>query len=410
MVTRSYARRRRTPGLEFVGSGRRWALLFGVTLSLAVGDHVIGDDTIAGVPTVVEKSDGGEETELVTGDLSDMPSFWDTSFTLRAWSGFRDNPLLSSVNPTGSGFVAGGGEVMVFRLPMDGWEVSVFGVLERLEYFESELMPETTGIVDARTRRSWENGWSLGLGLEYFYLKQVFDASELEGVPVVIRTEGHTLGVRPLLGKTLGKAWRLEVEFEWGRQWLDEPLDGYRDVGTRVQGYRVLREGSELGVSYRYRDRGFDTRTRRDSSGVAIDGILGYRQHEWESIWRASWGPNRRWRTWVRAGWGRSTDNGGGYFDYDRFQVGGQVRWVGKVLELRAEARARWYLYPAQRASEPDGPERRRTGWTTEVRGDWKFDRKWRLFGQYEWDVSDENVSAADYRAMGVHLGLEWEL
>jgi hypothetical protein len=341
-----------------------------------------------------------------------QPSPWDASVSLRTWSGYRDNPQLSSVNPVGSGFVAGGGEFMVFRLPVDGWEATCFGLLEHLSYWTAGLAPETTGVVDARVKRRWGDGWSWAAGLEYFYLKQVFDASELVGVRVIIPTEGHTLGFRPQLGKEMGPYWRWEMEPELSRQWLAEPLDGFLDTGVKLQALRKLgsKSGSEWGISYRFRDRGFDERSPRDESGELLEGTLHYRQHEVESVWRSVWGERRRWRTQLRGGYLGSNDNEGGYFDYDRFQLAAQVRYTSEHWEIRAEVKARWYMYAAQRAYEPDGPERRRSDWTFLLRGDWKISRRWRAFVQYDDEMLDENMAAADYRAVGVSGGVEWEL
>jgi len=339
-----------------------------------------------------------------------LPSLWDGSVSLRTWSGFRDNPQLSSVNPVGSGFLAGGGEFMAFRLPPDGWEATFFGLLEHLSYWETGFAPETTGVVDARVKQKWGDGWSWGAGLEYYYLKQVFDASELVGVRVIIPMVGHTLGFRPSFGKELGTSWRWDLEPELSRQWLSEPLDGFLDTGAKVQWVRKLGPGSEWGVSYRFRDRAFDERPPRDDDGNALPGNLRYQQHEWESLWKSSWGAQRRWRTQVRGGYLTSHDSEGGYFDYERFQIGGQVRYASDHWEFRAEAKARWYMYAAQRAYEPDGPRRRRADLTFLLRGDWKISRRWRVFVQYDHEMSDENMTAADYRAAGVSGGVEWEL
>lgn len=298
---------------------------------------------------------------------------------------------------------------MAFRLPLDGWEASFFGLFERLEYLESGLSPETTGVLDARGKRTWGEGWSAGAALEYYYLQQVFDASEIVGVRVIIPTVGHTLAFRPTLGREHGGGWRWEVEPEVSRQWLEDPLDSFLDVGSRVQWVKKLGRGSEWGVAYRFRDRAFDERVIRDSEGEALSGSLRYTQHEGETFWRAVWDEKRRWRTTLRGGYLGSLDNGGGYFDYQRWQVGGQFRYVRDRWEIRAEAKSRWYRYPVQKASLPDGPLRRRVDVNYLFRGDWKLGGGWRIFGQYEFEMSDENMTAADYRSTGVSAGVEWE-
>lgn len=338
------------------------------------------------------------------------PSLWDRTVSLRAWAGHRDNPQLSAVNPAPSAFVAGGGDFMFFRMPLDGLEVTFHGLLEYLGYFEAGLDPETTAVANAGIRRTWEGGWMAGGSLEYFYLKQVFDASELVGIPVVIPAEGHLLGFRPMLGRVWDGGWKLELEPELARQWLAEPLDGFLDAGTRLQLSRSWGPRVDLGVSYRFRDREFDTRPARDESGNAIDVPLRYAQHEAEATWKAAWDDRRRWRTVFRAGYTHSSDSGGGFYDYTRIQISGQVRYSGETWEMRAEAKSRWYTYPVQRVSQPDGPQRRRTDLAFLVRVDRKLGKGLKLFAQYEWESSDENVVAADYESAGVSGGIELEM
>lgn len=299
---------------------------------------------------------------------------------------------------------------MGFRLPLDGWEATFYGLFEHLGYMESGLSPETTGVLDARGRREWGDGWRVGGALEYYFLKQVFDASEIEGVRLVIPTEGHTLAFRPGIGREHAGGWRWEVEAELSRQWLREPLDGFLDAGVKGQVVWKVGGGSEVGVSYRYRERGFDERLRRDEIGLPVAGRLRYEQHEGEGFWRVDWDEARRWRTTVRAGYLGSMDNGGGFFDYDRWHVGLQVRYVGERWEARADGKARWYRYPVQTTVLEGGDRRRRNDLTLTLRADWKLGGGWRVFGQYEFEMADENMEASDYRATGVSAGVEFEM
>ncbi len=412
LETRRGYRRSRDGGRGWMG----WRLLLIVGTMPVVATEVGG--TLAAYPdSRSDSGSGASEEEAPRVAATDrtalepaLGNYWDGSLSLRTWSGYRDNPQLSSVNPMGSAFMAGGGELMIFRVPMDGWEATFYGLIEHLGYLEPGLAPETIGVFDARVRRIWPAGWMAGLGLEYFFLKQVFDASEIVGIPVVIPAEGHTLGFRPRAGREFGNGWRWEVEPELARQWLGEPLDNFLDTGARWQVVRSLGRGSEWSVSYRFRDRAFDVRPPRDESGLPLEGTLRYGQHEWESIWKAHWDEKRHWRTTFRGGYLLSRDNGGGYFDYDRLHFGGQVRYSGDALEMRAEAKARWYSYPVQRADDLNGPRRRRSDVTFLVRGDWKVRPGLRIFAQYDMEISDENVTAADYRSTSVSGGVELEM
>ncbi|MGE3309390.1 MAG: hypothetical protein AB7O66_05410 [Limisphaerales bacterium] len=406
------------PGGLRVGGLAGWIpralVMFGALATLGVdGDGVPGGDP--GADGTYGTDGTGQANEMAMGiaESEARPislSLWDTSSTLRSWAGFRDNPQLSSVTPVGSAFLAAGGEILVFRLPVDGWEVAIFGLLEHLEYLEPGVAPETTAVVDARVDRKWGDGWFWGAGLDYFFLKQVFDASELAGVRVIIPTVGHTLTFRPRLGREFSKTWRWELEPELSRQWLGEPLDSFLDAGARVQLIRRWGTRSEAGISYRFRDRAFDNRPPRNPDGDVLPGKLEYLQNEWEAVWKATWDGRSRWRTQVRGGYLRSDDLEGGYFDFERFHLFGQIRYSAAAWEVRAEARARWYHYPSQPSSEPDGSSRRRLDLTFLVRGEWKMSRRWRVFVQYEDEMSDENTTAADYRAAGISGGVEFEM
>lgn len=332
---------------------------------------------------------------------------WDVSLSLRIWGGYKDNPQLSPLNPRGSGLVAAGGELMVLRVPVDGREVAFFAMVENVLYVEEGLDPETVVVVDGRFKRRWDDGWSAGVAAEYFYLRQVFDASDIVGVPVVVPARGHTATVRPSVGRELGHGWRSELEFEGSRQWLEQPLDSFWDYGPKLGVLRSLGSRSEVGLSYRYRGRLFDERSPVDAEGVAMPGSLVFHQHEVEVPWRQSWGEGGRWRTVLRPGFLESLDNGGGYFDYHRLQAAATVRYVRETWEVRGEAKARWYLYPVQTAGTGDNTRRRRDDLTLSMRGEWTVRKGLRVFGEYAFESSDENVPASDYRVNTVTAGLE---
>lgn len=347
-----------------------------------------------------------------TPDLS-VPSLgsllWSTGVTLRTSAGYHDNPRLSALNREGSSFVAGGVELVAMRLPVDGHEASVFASVDHRGYLERGFASETLAAADARYHRRWESGWSLGTSAEYLFLKQVFDASEIEGVPAVVLTQGHAFTGRPVLGRDFSPAWRLELEGEVTRQGLDEPLDGYFDVSPRLGLTHTYGERCTLTVSHRFRSRSFDERNPRDAAGSDLPETLQYAQHETELAWRHAWGSGGRWRTVLRPGWVANADNGNGFFDYERFQVAATVRWVGDDWEARVDGRWRAYRFPGQPGGTGGDAARRRHDLNVTVRADWKAASWFRIFAQYELDQTDENTLAADFRAHVFGVGLEVE-
>src|SRR5512140_2468826 len=69
--------------------------------------------------------------ELENPEALKLPSPWVPSFDTHLWAGYKDNVLLGSQNLEASPFVAGGLDITLFRVPVDGWE---FLFLSSAEY------------------------------------------------------------------------------------------------------------------------------------------------------------------------------------------------------------------------------------------------------------------------------------
>lgn len=348
-------------------------------------------------------------------DLEDIafPSlqslFWSGSLTLRSGGGYRDNPQLSVIDPRGSALVTGGGELVLMRLPVDGREFSFFGSVDQTAYLEEGIAPETVAVVQGRFLRHWDDGWSVGGSLEYYFLKQVFDASEVQGVRTIVPAIGHTLTARPMVGRSAGAHWRVELEVEGTREWLADPLDSHWDLAPRLSLIRRLAGEGELRLGYAFRHRQFDTRPRRDEEGSVLTGELAYDQHGLDATWRRHWGAEEAWRSTLRTGWLRSLDNGGGYFDYDRVHFAAGLRYrVGRWAFL-GDAAVRWYGYPAQPAGDEGSESRRRWDVNLVARAEWTVVAGVRWYAEYQWESSDENMPVADYRVTTFSMGLSME-
>lgn len=395
------------PGSAGPGWGRGLALGLAWILAIPGVSGGAETDAVPATAPVVPESNLAVDPAVTLPSLASL--LWNVDATVRVAGGYHDNPRLSALHPAGSSFMSGGGDLVVLRLPADGHEASLFLSIDHRAYLETGFSPETLGAVDLRYTRSWADGWSLGGSVEYLFLSQVFDASELEGVPAVLLAEGHLLTLRPMLGRAFGEGWRWESEVEAGHQWLAAPLDDYLDVGPRTGLVRQYAARGSAGLFYRFRERLFAERTTLDEAGLSTDELLRYSQHDVEFVWRHAWGAGQRWRTVLRPGWVKNLDNGSGYFDYDRVQMVVTVRYVLKQWEARVEGRARWYRYPVQAGDGAGSEDRRRTDLSWSVRGEWK-PRTWvRLFVQGEFENVDENLPASDYRANAVSAGTEFE-
>lgn len=337
-------------------------------------------------------------------------SNWTGGLSLRTWAGYSDNPQLSSLNPQGSAFVAGGGDFTLLRLSDEGDLLTFLLSVERTAYLSRGINPETMALAELEFDEGLGGDWTLGGTMDYLYLNQVFDASELVGVPVIIPAEGHQVSVRPKLDRDLTEHWRARVEVEWARQWFAEPLDGFQDWAPKASMLWSDVDGTEAGISYGYRWREFEERPARAEDGTSMADTLQYRQHEVEAFAERKWGHSGRWRAHLRGGYRFNGDNGGGFYDYDRYHANAGLRCRGRRWELRGDVRWRWYQYPVQLAGVAGSPNRRRMEMAASARGEWNLRTGVRLFVQYAYERSDENVVAADYQVNAVSAGIELEM
>lgn len=380
------------------GGGWRWLVGVGYGMGiaglLALGEGVVGASELEGV--------GMEATE--------ERSPWIWTITLQTWAGYNDNPQLSAVRPEGSALVAGSGEMLWLWLGPEYWEAEFFTWLEHIGYVSGEATSETVGLATARVSRRPEQGWGGGVGMEMLYARQALDASELQGIPVIVQAEGISMTVRPAVTHRWGSGWEVAGETEVSRQEYLEPLDDFWDIAPRVGLTWDRSEREEWLILYRQRLRDFDTRTERGPGGETEGGALSMTQMELEAQWRRRWGDDGSWRTLVRAGYARNRDHGGGFYDYHRWQVGATVRRATDHWEWLVEGRIRDFRYPLQEVEVLGGDQRRRLELSAGARGAWKFRPGYQLFVQYAWEESDENQAAADYSVNTVSLGVQLEM
>jgi hypothetical protein len=393
------------PGNGWVSKARRGLLSLALMRGLVgMSESFEGTDPQAsGSPPPV-----ASVASVVPQDEKDSP--WTGSLSLRTWAGYSDNPGLSSIRPQGSAFIAGGGDFTLLRLSEDGDLLTFLASVERTAYLARGVQPETIALAEVEFDEKLGGDWTLGGTLDYLYLNQVFDASELEGFPIIIQAEGHQMAGRPKLDWDLTRHWKARIEVEWARQWFAEPLDGYEDLAPKTSMLWSDVGGTDAGVSYSYRWREFDERRSRSAEGTAQDDILQYRQHEVEAFGERKWGSSGRWRTQVRGGYRFSGDNGGGFYDYHRYHANVGLRYRTQRWEVRGDVRWRWYEYPVQLSGTAGSPLRRRMELSATVRAEWKIRDGVRIFGQYSHEMSDENVVAADYRVNAVSGGFELEM
>jgi hypothetical protein len=340
-----------------------------------------------------------------------MPSLWVKSVDLRLWSGYKDNVLLSDRNQIGSPFVAGGLDLMFYRLPVNGWEYLILSSSEYWRYLSaSKVDQEATAIAQAQVTKTLAERWKLGLAGEYVYFNQVFDSSAFPDLFSSVQVQGHSFTLRPSLRRDLDRGYRLELEVPVNRQEFDQFIDDYWQTGPMFTFGREFGNKSDLSLTYQFDDRFHDTREARDDAGLLEPGRkLQFSQHELALNGRQFWDPGRHWRTLSKLSLQRNEDNGGGYYDYWRPQLSEQLRYQAATWELRAEARISYYHYDRQPIANLGSPTREKTYLRFNLRAEKTLRKSLKAFAQFEHEEALSNLDIDRYSANTFSAGIDWE-
>ena len=336
---------------------------------------------------------------------------WDNTFNLKTWSGYKDNVLLSHQRAADSPFVAGGLDVLLWRLPENGWECLLLGSGEYIRYVPGgRVDKEISALAQAQVKKDFGNEWKAGLSLEYIYFDQVFDDTLFERAPSAVQVQGNIFTLRPLLRHEWAPGFFTEGEVLLSRQDFRQIVDDEWQAGPRWTFGRNFGHNSEVSLAYQFVDRQFDTRPARDPGGEAIVGkSLEFFQQEFFLTWRQNWDNARRWRSITRLSLQRNDDNAGGYYDYYRARVSQQLRYVAKNWSVRAEAKFTRYQYAIQPVDPENLAHRRKTVFQANIRGERKLSKSVKLFAEYEHERAVSNLTVEAYRANTVSGGIDWE-
>jgi hypothetical protein len=353
---------------------------------------------------------GSAEPEEESLPPLEQPSHWIRSFEPRVWTGYKDNVLLSYRNPVDSPFLAGGLDFSLYRIPVDGWEYLFLSSAEFVRYLAGrDVDQEASAIAQALAQKAWGDGWKSGLGAEYLYLNQVFDASTLEDVFTSLKLQGHSVALRPTMSKDLGSKYRLELETPIARQEFDEVVDDYWELSPKLVFRRLLDRRSDLSGYYQFAERWHDTRQARDADGDWLSRRLRFDQHEFGVAWRQHWDEAQHWRTVTKVSLQRNQDNGGGYYDYLRPQFAHSLRYRAKTWEVEADGRLQFYKYDRQPIGPPGSETREKTYLRVLLRGEKSLTLRCKAFAQYEHERALSNLRFDRYDVNTISGGLRWE-
>ena len=356
-----------------------------------------------------------EPGDRAEADLGAAPPFkisaWTVTTAVRTGGGYKDNVLLGTYLPQPSAFASAGLDLFVMRLPWDGTEVSFMLTGDDRHYFSvSAANEEATVLAEAQIRHTYASGWVLGASAQYFFINQVFDTSASEAEVGVVLARGESVGLRPTLSRSLGQSTWLDLEIPGTRQWLDQPLDSYWEVGPRLRLRHEYKAGAEVYASYAANERPYDTREQASPSGIALPGThLQFGWQQLETGWKHYWDRSRQWRSVTRGGFEVNQDNGTGYYDYRKYFVSEQLRFRSGHWELQAQGGVNYYRYPLQAVSIVDPTTREKTLVNASARVACSVARRLKVVAEYEYEQSLSNEKSDAYRVTTAQAGLEWE-
>lgn len=348
---------------------------------------------------------GADELQLGIPPMPDLPSLslWQTVVTWEASAGYKDNVALSGVRPSGSPLVRNLAELLVWRLPGEGWEFQTFLTGEDVRYLSSTVVDKeqtTLGVV--QVNRVWSDEWTTGLTGQYLYQNRVLDLTTSLATPTVLLVQGHTYTGRGSVRRKFGQGWTWGVEPAITRQDFGGPLDDYWETGFKFSLGRESGRKSETSLNYELTHRNHDRREQATVTGVAIPGSeLHLLQHRVQLQWKCSWDELRHWRTSAKLAHELSQDNGSGYFDSRRWQAGVEGRFANAVWDLRLTSRIAHTVFPHQPAIFGQPQPAERTDFGINLRAERVLTKSLRWFAEWDFERSLANRPATGY---GVNL------
>ena len=345
--------------------------------------------------------------------LDAIPSFsvWDKSFTVRTGVGYRDNVLWSHANPVGSGFFAGGAEAIVSRVGIDGPQFSLFASGDVNQFFNREAITnEALAFARAEVKQDLGRQFEASLAGEYLFQDQVLDLSITETNRMATLVMGRTFAARPALRKDFSEHFHAGIEGLASWQVYQTDLDDFREVGLKPGVGWNYGHRSEVTLSYQPVWRTYYNELALNSEGDSIPGeTREFLQQELRLAWRHSFDSERRWRGSVRLGYKHNEDNGGGYFNFNRYSATLQLRHQSPNWAFWIEGGVSYYRYTTQTVSTTDLSLRRQANVVASINCERRLAKFLKLALNYEYQQTFSNNSLETYSVNTVTGSLLWE-
>jgi hypothetical protein len=335
---------------------------------------------------------------------------WTEVIDLRGLMGYKDNVLLSYTNAHGSPFWVSGADVLVFRLPINGWQFNFVASGTDTRYFSGQTVnSEQTAVAALKLTRIYGDGWSSGLGANYAYENQVMDLTA---------TSTNLTPITKVLGNTFGADWFARKDFRpyWAqfdvactRQLLEAPLDNYWQLGPKLTLDRKYGSGSDLALSGQWNYLRYDTTPDLTAQGQQIPNTHERVQAAIVDLdWRHDWDASNHWHSITGVGYQSDKDNSSGYFNFSYYSLSTKLEYGNAAWKISAVMRGGYYDYPMQQVSPTDLSKRQRLFFAAGLHAERKLSKHLKLFADYNYENSQSDDYVDHYQINIAGIGLEW--
>lgn len=363
---------------------------------------------VAGVRAAeTEKLDKEIEAMLAT-----LPT-WSYSTSLDATYGYRDNLLLSTLQPESSAFARGVAEAMLLRTPTGKLEYSFFIQGQRTRFFENETVDhEASAWAQSDLGYLLTDSLRVGLPVAGYYTDRVFDVSNIETERDVAELSVRGAMVSPVVKWKFLESWWVEAQGSGERKrYRDGSNDGTVGEGTvRLGWIRGERFGVQVAGIRRWRD--YEHRVLKSSVGRDRPGtVLKISEQELQGRFDIGWDGDNRWRTITTFSLLHYRDSGSGYYNYREERVDHELEWKGERWLVRVGGVAKRQDFAVRTVDDEDGgerPKRLREEFQASLHLERTLCPHWTALASYSWERTRSNDFFAGYRVNEGLLGLRW--
>ena len=337
---------------------------------------------------------------------------WDKQINLSSGVGYKDNVLLSSYNPRGSQFFINGLDLVVLRVPLDGWQVVGSLVGDDIRYWQRVgTNSEDSIIASLRVQREMSHGWRAGMEVRGTYEKEVLDISTSQALPTTALVDGYGYTLQPSLRKDFDPGFWLQLEVPVSHWFFQAPLDEYWEYGPVVTVGHDFGKAADVTLSFGESYQPHAKWVALDQYGRPLRHSLELDQQRVELAWQQYWDSHHYLRSSTRLVFAFKQDNGGGYFNYYQYQAVQDLRWQTDNWLVKGSFQLAYEIYPVQGIGILNGEILGRDLLNLSLEAERRIYRGLKVFGNWEYQQahSNEAASAGDYLARTISFGLRYE-